>query len=482
MTTALPPYPAYKDSGAPWLGEVPEHWDLRRFKYVLKERDGRSKTGAEQLLRVSQYTGVTERRRADGLDGPDSRAETLVGYKSVEPGELVVNIMLAWNGSMGVSEFEGIVSPAYCVYRFGKQAEPQYFHHLLRSPVYKARIKALSTGVVESRLRLYTEDLYRLEATLPSVAEQSAIVRYLGHVDRKIQKAIRAKLKLIKLLQEQKQAIIHRAVTGQIDVRTGQPYPDYKSSGVEWLGNVPDHWEVSRLSRLIRSGTSITYGIVQAGPDVHDGIPYIRTSDMKGDGFVPGGFLRTSLEIDRSHSRSKVATNDLVVAIRASLGKGLLVPPFLNGANLTQGTARVSPGAGLRPRFLMLAFNSPYCQENIRFIAKGTTFLEITLEGLRRIVLAVPPLREQDQIILHLDERTASLDRVREDTGKEISLLREYRMRLISDVVTGKLDVRETAAQLPEEIAEVEPMERTDDLPEEIGEGDGPETDYPQED
>ena len=165
-------YSEMRDSGVPWLGKVPEHWEVRRFKYLLRERDVRSLDGAEQLLRVSQFTGVTERRRADGDSEPDTRAASLVGYKVVEPEELVVNIMLAWNGSMGVSRFSGIASPAYCVYRFDAAANPWYFHYLLRSPAYKARIKAISTGVVESRLRLYSDELYRLEGLLPSLPEQ----------------------------------------------------------------------------------------------------------------------------------------------------------------------------------------------------------------------------------------------------------------------------------------------------------------------
>ena len=110
MIADLKPYPAMKNSGVPWLGEVPEHWEVRRLKYVLREQDTRSADGSEQLLRVSQYTGVTQRTRADGVDEPDTRAESLVGYKCVEPKDLVVNIMLAWNGSMGVSHFHGIAS------------------------------------------------------------------------------------------------------------------------------------------------------------------------------------------------------------------------------------------------------------------------------------------------------------------------------------------------------------------------------------
>jgi type I restriction enzyme, S subunit len=212
MIADLKAYPAYRQAEAGWIGEIPTHWAVRRMKYVLREIDSRSTTGKEQLLRISQYTGVTPRRRADGLEEPDTRADSLVGYKRVEPNDLVVNIMLAWNGSMGVSRHDGIASPAYCVYRFGRDLHPWYFHNLLRSPVYKARIKASSTGVVESRLRLYSDDLGRIEAIIPPPTEQAAIVRFLDWANGRLERAIRAKRKVIALLNEQKQAIIHRTV------------------------------------------------------------------------------------------------------------------------------------------------------------------------------------------------------------------------------------------------------------------------------
>lgn len=181
MIDGLKPYPEYQESVISWLGRIPAHWAARRMKYVLREKDVRSTEGKEQLLRVSQYTGVTQRLRTDGSDGPDTRAESLVGYKKVQPDELVINIMLAWNGSLGVSRYTGIVSPAYCVYRFGSGVHPWYFHHLLKTPLFKGRIKSVSTGVVESRLRLYSDYLYRLEALVPPPNEQAAIVKFLDH-------------------------------------------------------------------------------------------------------------------------------------------------------------------------------------------------------------------------------------------------------------------------------------------------------------
>jgi len=165
------------------------------------------------------------------------------------------------------------------VYRFGVVAQPWYFHHLLRSPAYKARIKAVSTGVVESRLRLYTDDLYRLEGMLPPLPEQAGIVRFLDYVDRRIRRYIRAKQKLIKLLEEQKQAIIHRAVTRGLD-----PNVRLKPSGVEWLGDVPEHWEVRRLKYV---SPEITVGLV-VNPSsyfVDSGVPMLL-----GNNVLPGRF------------------------------------------------------------------------------------------------------------------------------------------------------------------------------------------------
>lgn len=235
-------YPNYKDSGVPWLGDVPEHWEIRRTKYILKETDRRSNDGTEKLLSVSQYSGVTPRKKKDNSDIVDSRASSLVGYKIVQENDLVINIMLAWNGSLGVSPYSGIVSPAYCIYRFSSKLLPKYYHYLYKTDLYKWTFKTYSTGVVESRLRLYSDKLGRIESLLPSLDEQLQISRYLDWQTSKISKFIKAKKKLITLLQEQKQNIINEAVTKGIN-----PNIEMKDSGVEWLGEIPAHWDVLPL-------------------------------------------------------------------------------------------------------------------------------------------------------------------------------------------------------------------------------------------
>jgi type I restriction enzyme S subunit len=246
MIDGLKPNRAMKDSGVPWLGKVPEHWEVKRNKLFLREVNERSEDGSEELLTVSQYTGVTRRRERMSDEGDLlTNAASLVGYKRVSAGDLVMNIMLAWNGSLGVSAIEGIASPAYCVFRADISVEPMFLHHLLRTPLFTGVFKTVSTGVVDSRLRLYPDIFLRLPSLLPPHHEQCAIVRFLDHADRRIRRYIRAKQNLIKLLEEQKQAIIHRAVTRGLD-----PNVRLKPSGVGWLGDVPEHWEVLPLRRV----------------------------------------------------------------------------------------------------------------------------------------------------------------------------------------------------------------------------------------
>ena len=451
MMNELKPYPAYKDSGVPWLGEVPEHWEVRRLKYVLHECDKRSSEGNEQLLRVSQYTGVTQRKRVDGGDEPDTRAQSLVGYKCVSPDELVVNIMLAWNGSMGVSKFFGIASPAYCVYRFGDIAMPWYFHYLLRSSVYMARIKVVSTGVIESRLRLYTDDLFRLEAIVPPLPEQAAIVRFIDHADRRISRFIRTKLKLIKLLEEQKQAIIHRAVTRGLD-----PNVRLKPSGVEWLGDVPEHWEIVLNQRIFKE---------EIRP--HYGLPEIPLSLSQKDGLIPTDSMQERSLQTSSYDNWKVTVaGDLVLnRFKAHLG-------VFFASNL-KGIVSFHYGVFLPRRLLVTKYFELLYHTNVykNIYAGRSNGMTVGLQNLSNqnfynVHSVVPPVQEQMEIVLFVEKITVRMNDLIQKAQREIALIREYRTRLSADVVTGKLDVREAAVQLSDEIEEPELVDEIESLTE----------------
>ena len=238
-------YSEYKDSGVKWLGKIPSHWELLKSKYLWKETFENSTSGKEELLSVSQYTGVTKSKA-------DSRSESLVGYKIVHKDDLVINIMLAWLGGLGVSNDEGVVSPAYCTYKLIRDYNPKFLHYLYKTPMYLAEFARHSTGVVPSRWRMYTDDFGQVVSLLPPVEEQDAIVRYLDAATSKIDKAIAMQQKMIDLLNERKQIIIQNAVTKGLDENV-----EMKDSGVEWIGMIPKHWEIEPFGKHFTFGKGL---------------------------------------------------------------------------------------------------------------------------------------------------------------------------------------------------------------------------------
>jgi type I restriction enzyme, S subunit len=454
MIEGLQPYPEYRESGQKWLGRCPAHWKVRRTKLILREVDSRTRTGKEQLLRVSQYTGVTERKATNGSDSPDTRASSLVGYKQVAPHDLVINIMLAWNGSMGVSRFGGITSPAYCVYRFRDGALPWYFHSLFRTSLYKGRIKAASTGVVESRLRLYSDDLGRIEVLLPPPDEQTAIVRFLEHANRKIDGFIRVKRKLIGLLNEQKQAIIHRAVTRGLD-----PNVPLKPSGVPWLGDIPRHWEEAALRRhwCVTDCKHLTV------PFVEDGFPLASVVEVQSFTLnlerckkTKPAWYRLLIEGDRKPKRG-----DLIYCRNASVGACALVETdidFAMGQDVCLIRSKLQ-----NQRFLNYQLHSPFMDHQLELLLVGSTFKRINVADIKALTVIVPPRGEQDAISEDLERKLVAFNTAITRTEQEITLMQEYRTRLTADVVTGKLDVRPAAARLPDLSLEVAPVEAQDE-------------------
>ena len=277
MIAALKPYPVYKHSGIEWLGKVPEHWEVKRGKALFRCVNVRSLTGEETLLTVSSERGVVPRSSATVTM---FKAESYVGYKLCWPGDLVINSLWAWGRGLGVSRHHGIISSAYGVYRL-RPPYTEYFayvHALVRSTPFNWELQVRSKGIWISRLQLTDEAFLGAPVPLPPLPEQAAIVRFLDHADRRIRRYIRAQQQLITLLEEQKQAVIHRAVTRGLD-----PNVRLKSSGVEWLGDVPAHWQVRRLRYLIKG--RLTYGANAAAEHTDPAWPrYLRITDFSKNG------------------------------------------------------------------------------------------------------------------------------------------------------------------------------------------------------
>ena len=247
MTPTLQTYPAYKSSCVEWLGDVPAHWEVRRIKTLFRELDERSGNGHGELLSLSRSKGLVPHGEASNRI---ASVDDLSNYKVCHPGALVMNRMQAWSGMFAVASQVGLISPDYCVFEAVDSCEVKYFEHLFKTPLVVGQFAQKSKGVGSGFNRLYTDDFGSVPIAAPPLPEQRAIVRYLDYIDRHVRRYVTAKRRLIALLEEEKQAIVNRAVTRGLD-----PNVRLKPSGVEWLGDVPEHWEVWRLKSLAAIGT-----------------------------------------------------------------------------------------------------------------------------------------------------------------------------------------------------------------------------------
>lgn len=439
---SFPRYPEYKDSGVEWLGDVPAHWSITRFKLVFSERMDRSERGDELLLSVSAYTGVSP--RSEVIDDGDhlSRAESLEGYKKCFKDDLVMNIMLAWNRGLAFTSYDGIVSPAYCVFRVIDGSDPKFLNYLVRSNEYTLYFKAFSTGVIDSRLRIYPETFGALFCTLPSLGEQKSITTFLDRETAKIDALVAEQEKLIALLQEKRQAVISHAVTKGLD-----PNVPMKDSGVEWLGEVPAHWEVLK-GALIGN----LFGSEQVPEDLvtdEGDLPFIKVGSMSSDSFEIESW---NWFVDRTVADQYRAKSGYIVFPK----RGAAI--FLNKVNVVDRPSLIDPnlmgweiGRNAIREFFAYALKSRKLDE----LADVSTVPQINNKHIAPERFPVPPVTEQRDIVTFLQVETGKIDSLTAEAQSAVTLLQERRTALISAAVTGQIDVRGLAggANAPDSIA-----------------------------
>jgi type I restriction enzyme S subunit len=276
-----------------------------------------------------------------------------------------------------------------------------------------------------------------IEELLLSFPEEGTRKAIAGILDT-FESAIEQTEALLAKQQRIKTGLMHDLLTRGVDARGRLRDHSTHRFKPSIFGPIPDEWEVKPLCQCTQH--PITYGIVQAGPHVPGGVPYIRTGDMRGEELVRDGMLCTSPEIASHFRRSEVRTGEIVCAIRATIGKVLLVPETLDGANLTQGTARVSPNSSTDAHFLLWSMRNYWTQQQIRLRSKGTTFAEITLTDLRNVPVVMPgDVEEQCQIAAVIDQS----DIVGLKTQTRLEKLKRTKTGIMHDLFTGRARVKE---------------------------------------
>ena len=456
--TALQPYPAYRDSGVGWLGKVPEHWDMRRVGTVADLRvsnvDKHVKEG-EQPVRLCNYVDVYHNERIS----PDvpfmvgtARRREIQRFRLAVGDVLVTKDSEDWTDIGVPALVEYAADDLVCGYHLAMLRPNRafldggYLFQALRDSRLAWQFQVAATGV--TRYGLSHNAIRSMRIPLPPLPEQTAIARFLDRADRRIQRYIRAKEELIELLEEQKQAVIHQAVTGQIDFRTGEPYPAYKDSGVEWLGDIPAHWERCRLRNVVSEVTTGSRGWSRYAADT--GPLFVRVANLSRGSLEMrfNDVVRLDLPSTSETARTRIKEEDLLLSVTAYIGSVAVAPVGFEEAYVSQHVARCEPRSEICSRWLGYVLLSRLGRVHGQMSLYGGTKDGLSLDDVKNYPILVPPRDEQDRLVRWIECEVSLLGELRDQAQRQINLVSAYQTRLIADVVTGKLDVREAAARL----------------------------------
>ena len=405
-------------------------WPVRRTRVLFKreQREPSESDGIVTAFRDGQVT-LRSKRREEGF----TNAIQEFGYQGVRRGDLVIHSMDGFAGAIGVSDSDGKSSPVVHCYRPNPGVDARYYAYLLRDLALRGFITSLAKGIRERSTAFDTEMFRSLVVPFPTLEEQRAIADFLDRETARIDALIAAKRRMIDVARDHLETF--RAGVVSHGLHDG----NLMSTGHLFFPSIPETWELRALASVVEHGRPIVYGIVQPGPDIDDGVLYVKTGDLPGLDMTR--MSRTDPAIAAAYRRASLREGDIVVAMRASIGTCALVPPALEGANLTQGTARISPRSTVNTRWLYHVLQSRPMREQMVYRSVGTTYLTLNIADLRKVGLPVPRADEQAGIADLLDSAEATHMAMMEMLGRQLDLLVEHRQALITAAVTGELNL-----------------------------------------
>ena len=425
-----------------WLGEIPSHWEESTIKALTRVVSRKNRPNEPLLSVYRDYGVILKSSRDDNYNRP---GQDLSAYKYVKPTNLVLNKMKTWQGSLGVSEFHGIVSPAYITCELDiSNVFPRYLHYLLRCHNYIHEYNRLSYGVRSNQWDMRYDDFKKIPVFLPSNQEQRAIASFLDYKIAEIDRFIANEEKLIAQLNEQKTVIIDHAVTKGLD-----PNVEMKPSGVEWIGDICKHWEIKKLKHIVQGG--LTNGLFKKKDQFGSGIKLINVTDIYQDDFLVKFEKLDRVEAESHEIETYAVEPGDIFFVRSSLKlEGVAASACI--ANVPEPIVFECHLVRLRPcptqvlfKYLISYLNSTQTRQRLITLANTVTMTTIAQPKLASIEVILPPLSEQRIIVDFLDRETKQIDRLISKECQKIELIKQYRQVLISQAVTGKIDVRETA-------------------------------------
>lgn len=417
-------YESYKDSGVGWIGEIPSHWSCVKVKHLLRERVDKSEDGIGEPLSMSQKYGLIPTSQMDVVP---NLATSYVGAKRTKIGDMVLNKMKAHLGVFALSAYDGLVSPDYAVYYGTGRADLEYLEYLFKTPIYVSEFIKKTTGVAIGFNRLYTDDLFSIPTHYPPMQEQKRIVDYLKDKTSKIEQYVSARERERELLDSLKQSEIANVVTKGLD-----PNVRMKDSGIPWIGMIPEHWETRTLSQMARvhfisnknvhhqNLLSLSYGKIVCKD--------INTTE----GLLPASFDNYQIVEDGNIVLRLTDLQNDYKSLRVGLStqEGIITSAYL----------AIEAFTGILPKYLYFLLHSIDVKKVFYSMGNGLR-QSLNWTELRKLKCIVPPILEQQAIVDYIEAKLSKIDSCMADLQAEIDYLKEFKQRLISDVVTGQICV-----------------------------------------
>lgn len=421
-----------KESGIEWAGKVPANWTIERLQWHLSEiKESNKPEKTRNVLSLTNRMGVVPYEEK-GKQGNVAK-EDYTQYKLAYPGTIVANSMNILIGSVGLCNYFGCVSPVYYVYKPNNGENLRFLNYVFQTQQFQRELRRYANGILEIRLRVSSDDIIKRRIAFPPLAEQAGIVDFLDKKCTKIDTLITNVQTQIEKLKAYKQSLITEAVTRGLN-----PSVPMKDSGVEWIGKIPAHWNITRkLSFVTTEG--ISYGIVKLyAPDDVDGVKVLRCSDVL-EGFIKPDNVRTvTQEVSNEYARTLLTGGEVVVNVRGSLGGCAVVPDSMSGYNIAREVAKISLSSKMCNRYVMYYLLSSCFVEYRTSHLSGSVYVGLNIELLSSCPLPTPELAEQTEIANYLDGKCAQINQLISLKQTKIDKLNEYKKSLIYEYVTGK--------------------------------------------
>lgn len=431
-----------KQSGIDWIGEIPDDWKTRQIRYLFSLRDERNYKPLSEVNLISVYTDKGVLQHSDIEQTTGNKAQNADGYKHVYKNDLVVNIILCWMGALGISDFDGVTSPAYDVYA-PKDLNiifPKYYHYLFRTTQFNGKCYTEGRGIMQMRWRTYSSEFKSIKVPLPTKATQQRIAEYLDKKVSEIDSIIEESKKSIEEYKAWKQSVIFEAVTGKnLNCKK-------KDSSIEWIGEIPDGWKMKRLKNLFDFGKGLPItkeNLKETGVSV---ISYGQIHSKQNTGTKIDDSLKRFVDESylTSNSNSLVHKSDFIFADTSEDLEGCGNCVYVDEEQtLFAGYHTIIFSSKIKQsnKYLAYLFKTDAWRNQIRSRCNGVKLFSITKRILSNVNIVLPPLPEQEAIVKILDSKCAQIDSLIAEKESLIADLMEYKKSLIFEVVTGKRSI-----------------------------------------